>query len=908
MNILSCTSCRSGGYVGIRPCPECHGLATGRLAGDVFLYYGEPITRYHIALRRVRRWLTYFEVIGCIVFLFGFLAAFAFRAYAAGVFGLLPTIQFWFGPYGGITRYAYLAGLALLYLIYRLLATNRPPQELWCPAPEAEPRPPAGRLTWTEAVLTPRKKKKDISRMTSGEAKIAIERAYRLAEKYRSEFVLPEHMFHALLDIVEIRNIFIRLGIDPATLQARIADAFPKADIARTPYLAPVAQTALFRAHDIACGAGEDRVQAVDLLVAAHEASERLKDILLDAAVDNKKLANVVSWIRVRTRLRISYSAFRRAAAHRSKYGIDRAMTAVSTPYLNAFSQDVTLAAKFGYLAPCLARDKEIADIFRIIEGGRQNVILVGPAGIGKMSVIEGIAERMVEERVPKRLQDKRLVQLSTSALLAGTTVSGAQERLIHMMREIRKAGNIILFIHNIHDLVSVNAMQGQTGMDVSGSLAEFLSSRDVVMLATATLDGYNRHIVNAELGTAFARVDIPEMDESQAIAVLEGKVGGIEYKQSVYFSYDALEAAVQLAQRFLREEFLPESAIELATEAAALARAKRGEHAFVARDDVAAVVSQKTGVPAASITSEESEKLLRLEEVMHERLVGQDEAVTLVANALRRARTEIRSAKRPIATFLFLGPTGVGKTELAKTIAEVYFGGEDRMLRLDMSEFQDTESIYRLIGKPGEQGTGLLTEPVRQRPFSLVLFDELEKADANVLNLFLQVFDDGRLTDSVGRVIDFTNAIIIATSNAGTGFVQEQLAQGKTQNAIRDALVHTELAQYYRPEFLNRFDAIVLFRALERTEIKQIAGLMLKRVAKNLDEKGIALRVEEGALFALADAGWDATFGARPMRRAIQDHVEDAIAQLLLAGKLARRDTVVLGDGMSIRVEKKAR
>jgi len=304
------------------------------------------------------------------------------------------------------------------------------------------------------------------------------------------------------------------------------------------------------------------------------------------------------------------------------------------------------------------------------------------------------------------------------------------------------------------------------------------------------------------------------------------------------------------------------------------------------------------------TISEDESSKLLRLEEEMHKRVIGQHQAVLLVANALRRARAEIRSQKKPIANFLFLGPTGVGKTELAKTIADVYFGGEDRMIRVDMSEYQDKSGIYRLIGQPGQQGSGILTEAVRQHPFSLVLFDEMEKADPDVLNLFLQVFDDGRLTDSVGRLIDFTNTIIIATSNAGTQYVADQLGKGVELEEIRQSLIRGELKKYYRPEFLNRFDGIVLFRALDREEIKQVAGLMLKRVEKDLEKRGVFLRVDAAALESLADVGFDPEFGARPMRRAIQDTVENNLAELVLGGKLKRRDTVVIGEGGKIKVE----
>jgi ATP-dependent Clp protease ATP-binding subunit ClpC len=385
---------------------------------------------------------------------------------------------------------------------------------------------------------------------------------------------------------------------------------------------------------------------------------------------------------------------------------------------------------------------------------------------------------------------------------------------------------------------------------------------------------------------------------------VLESRAGGIEYKHNVFFSYDAIAEAVKMSMRFLHEVPLPESAIELITEAAAHAKNKKGENALVGVEDVAAVISSKTGIPATSISSDESARLLQLETEMHKRVIGQDEAVSLVANALRRARAEIRSTKKPISTFLFVGPTGVGKTELAKTIAEVYFGGENRMIRIDMSEYQDKQAVYRLIGEPHKPGTGLLTEAVRQRPFSLVLLDEMEKADPDVLNLFLQVFDDGRLTDSVGKVIDFTNTIIIATSNAGTSFVQEQMQSGESTEKIRQQLVHGELKKYYRPEFLNRFDGIVLFTYLDRSAIKKVAELMLRRVAQDLEQRGVELKVEDAALESIADVGFDMEFGARPMRRAFQDHVENRLAELVLAGKLKRRDTVVLGEKGEIRVE----
>ena len=449
-----------------------------------------------------------------------------------------------------------------------------------------------------------------------------------------------------------------------------------------------------------------------------------------------------------------------------------------------------------------------------------------------------------------------------------------------------------------------MNSEAGQEGFDISESLAEYLSSGDIVMFSTATLEGYNRHVVSSQIGSILSKVTIEEMNEDQAIQALESHIGNIEYKHNIYFSYDALSTAVKLSARLLRDQPLPGSALEICTEAGSFVKNKRENNIIVTSEDVGQIISRKTGVPATSITEDESVKLLRLEEEMHKRIIGQEEAVKLVANALRRARAEIRSQKKPIANFLFLGPTGVGKTELSKTIASVYFGGEERMIRVDMSEFQDKASIYRLIGQPGQKGSGILTEAVRQQPFSIVLLDEMEKADPDVLNLFLQVFDDGRLTDSVGRVIDFTNTIIVATSNAATAYVQKRLSEGGSVEEVRQELIRGELKQYYRPEFLNRFDGIVLFRTLKREEIKQVASLMLKRVEKDLENRGVGLVVEEAALEALAEVGFDPNFGARPMRRAIQEHVENQLAELILAKKLQRRNTVILGEGAKIRIE----
>jgi len=927
LNIFFCNTCKNGNIVNRKKCPECKGMGIGMMARGKWLFFSLPLTRYHITLKRVRNWALRFEVLGALVFTIGFLGLAVFKIFTTGSIDLIFDIDFLVNSsrFNNAGLVLFWLGLLFLTYLFYLILSNRKTylsvekDENYNPNRDYSQDYAGGvKADWSIYKKMPNKNKLDISKTFTQEALAVFENSFKVADKHNNKMITPLHIFYALLSTDKVKSIFLRLGISASQVQARIGHAFPKDKVngeAREgalgqkfeaePVLSPDVEQIIFHSYENAYRARQEYTHITEIIMATVRQSEKIQEILYDLEVDGQKLANVVEWVRVREKMRDQYNKFRRAAARVSKHGMDRAMTAVATPYLNRFSQDLTLAAKFGYLSPCIAREKEIEEIFRIIDGGRQSVVLVGSHGVGKMTIIEGITQRMIEGRSPNRLKDKRLVQISTSALVAGTTVSGAQERLITMMDEVRHAGNIIIFIDNIHDLMSLSAEAGQGGMDVSETLAQYLKSGDVLVFTTTTLDGYNRHIMNSQIGSILTKVSIEEMDENQAIQALESSIGNVEYKQNVFFSYDALSASVKLAAKLLHDQPLPGSALEVAIEAAASVKNKKDKNIVVYAQDVAEIVSSKTGVPATAISEDESSKLVRLEEEMHKRIIGQDEAVDIVANALRRARAEIRSTKKPISSFLFLGPTGVGKTELAKTIADIYFGGENKMIRIDMSEFQDKSGIYRLIGQPGQKGTGLLTEAVRQQPFSLVLLDEMEKADPAVLNLFLQVFDDGRLTDSVGHVIDFTNTIIISTSNAGTSYVQDRIEQGVPTEDIRQELIRGELKKYYRPEFLNRFDGIVLFRSLVRDEIKKIAGLMLKRVAKDLEQRGVELRVEDSALEALAVVGFDPEFGARPMRRAIQEKVENQLAKLVLANKLERRDTVVLGEGAVIRIEK---
>lgn len=926
LKILTCDACRATGAGTFTGCRVCGKMAMGRTARGKWLFFDYPLTRYHLLLQRGRRILNKVRWISVLIIGLNFWLWCGLLIYRRGLYrNFSPNPRFWLASLSGrsgldfyfnlppdVILLFWFGAVCLAYVYYRSVRERNVRGKVEHHTyRDNETAPEKNVSVWGEVKKIPRRLRHNIADAMTFEALAALGEGYFLADKNNHAAYLPEHLFYTLLSNNRIGNIFIRLGILTKTVEERMSPVFDEKKTARAadpsvmPLPSPDLLQVVFQAYEEAFNAHQDYVSVADLFLVAVKESPRLQEILYDLGVEKNKLVNVVEWARVRERLYRQYVEFRRAASRRPKSGMDRAMTALSTPNLNHFGEDMTLMSQMGALDVCVAREKEMDEIFRAISGGAANILLTGEPGVGKKSIIEGLSEKMVEDDVPARLRDKRLVRLSTSALLAGTTPSGALERLQIILNEVRRAGNVILFIHNIHELMGVSAGGGETSLDVAGTLAEHLGSSGWYLFATATAEAYTQQIANTSLGNVFTRVEVKEMNENQAIQVLESKVGRTEYKQNVFFSYGAIEKAVQLAGRFLHDEHLPGSALQVMAEAAVLARNKKGVNALVMVDEVTEVVAEKTHIPVTSVSADESSKLLHLEEMMHKSVIGQDEAVDAVANALRRARAEIRSVSRPIANFLFLGPTGVGKTELAKTIAKVYFGGEDKMVRLDMSEYQDKTSIYRLIGAPGEKGTGILTEAVRHAPFTLLLLDEIEKADKDILNLFLQVMDDGRLTDSTGRTVDFTNVIIIATSNAGTSYVSDQIKAGLSSEAIKERLLHGELRQYFRPEFLNRFDGIVLFKSLDRGAIKKVASLMLARVGKDLEAKGFELKFDDAALEFLADVGFDPEFGARPMRRAIQERVENKLAELVLSKKLKRRDVVTLGAGGEMKIEK---
>jgi ATP-dependent Clp protease ATP-binding subunit ClpC len=609
---------------------------------------------------------------------------------------------------------------------------------------------------------------------------------------------------------------------------------------------------------------------------------------------------HVAHWVRLQEQLREEHDRFISLSQQKPNTGMNRLMTARQTALLDRFSEDLTLAARNGHLMPPVGREKEMEELLRAIESGRQGVVLVGDAGVGKTALVEALARRMVEEDVPASLFDRRLVSVHLAALVAGGESGQALERLLTMLNEAALSGNIVLVLEGIEALAG-----GGTGaMDLAEALASELDRGHFFVIATTTPQAWTGVLERRSLGSKLVRVQVEEMDEEAVLEVLMAKSGFIEYETRVFFSYAALERAVTLGTRYLHDERMPQAAINMVREAAVLARNERGEQVLVSAEDVAKIIQAKTNIPVNAISQDESQKLLNLEERLHGRVIGQEEAVTAVAQAMRRARADVREHKRPIANFLFLGPTGVGKTELSKALAAEYFGREEAMIRLDMSEYQHPSSIVRMIGSPGDERGGLLTEAVRKQPFSIILLDELEKAHPDILTLFLQVMDDGRLTDGVGRTVDFTNAVLIATSNAGTGFIQEQVKAGASTERIKIGLLEGELKGVFRPEFLNRFDGVIVFKPLTLENVRAIAGLLLHGLAKRLALKGMGFRAEPVAVEELVQAGFDPLYGARPLRRVIQERVENALADALLRKDVSRRDTIVVQPGGKLEVE----
>ena len=645
-----------------------------------------------------------------------------------------------------------------------------------------------------------------------------------------------------------------------------------------------------------------------------------------------------------------------------------------STPTLNQYGSDLTKQAREGKLDPVIGRKNEIQRVIQILSRRtKNNPCLIGEPGVGKTAVVEGLAEKIVAGDVPELLKNKRVVSIDIASMIAGAKYRGDfEERIKKALKEVKKAGDVILFIDEIHTIVGAGSAEG--AVDAANILKPLLARGEIQLIGATTLKEYRKYIEkDAALERRFSPVTVNEPTEDETVQILYGLRDKYEAHHNVKITDEAIKSAVELSSRYINDRYLPDKAIDLIDEAASKVRMssytepdsfkdmkdeiekldKEKEEAIRVQDfekaakirdkenakkkeledskknwetkkskevptlkeeDIANVISSWTGIPVTKVSESENEKLKNLEENLHKRVIGQDEAVSAVAKAIKRSRMGLKDPNKPIGSFLFLGPTGVGKTELSKALAENLFGSEDALIRIDMSEYMEPHSVAKLIGSPpgyvGYDEAGQLTEKVRRKPYSVILFDEIEKAHPDVMNMLLQVLDDGRLTDSQGRTVNFKNTVIIMTSNVGAKLITDKKTLGFTESKSGDDKeseekeykdikkeVMAELKKEFKPEFLNRIDEIIVFHKLEDSQIRKIVDILIDNVGKLLKEQGIKLTVDEKAKDLVAKKGTDKTYGARPLKRAIQTMIEDKIAEAMLDGKIKKEAKVTAKD-----------
>ncbi len=786
----------------------------------------------------------------------------------------------------------------------------------------------------------------DITEFFSDATRELLQRAAHTALEWGSLDLDTDHLLYAALQDDVVRHVIDQIDADPEAIAAQIeeeADQAERTDV--SPSLSPDAKAALMAAYE------ESRELGASYVGPEH--------VLLALARDDESEAG-----QLLQRFGVSHTKLRGAVIRGVEGGAPKETS--STPKLDEFGRDLTQDAREGKLDPVIGRADEIEQTIEILSRRtKNNPALLGEPGVGKTAIVEGIAQRIVNDEVPETLAGRRVIQLDLAGMIAGTKYRGEfEERLKTVIDEISAASDeLILFIDELHTVVGAGAAEGS--MDASNMLKPKLARGELHVIGATTLDEYRKNIEgDPALERRFQPVFVREPTVDETIEILHGLKDRYEAFHRVRITDEAIIAAAELSDRYIRDRFLPDKAIDLIDQASARVRlrtktkdvdtrsleedlrrlARERDQATAAEDydragelkeqiesrqgdlegkrrerqrapevtadDIAEVVSRATGIPVSQLSTEERERLMRLEQELHGRIVGQDEAVQAVAEAVRRSRAGLGDPNRPIGSFLFLGPTGVGKTELARVLAEALFGSEELMVRFDMSEFQERHTVSRLVGAPpgyvGYEEAGQLTEQVRRRPYSVLLFDEIEKAHADVFNILLQILDDGRLTDAQGRTVDFKHSVVIMTSNLGADRIQQYARQGGDFDELKDDLMEV-LRQSFRPEFINRIDEIIVFRALTDEQLAEITKLLLDRLVRRMRAQRIELEFTDDAVQLLAREGFDPEYGARPLRRTIQRLVENELSRMVLDGSVEPGDKIVVdaeGDELKFEVE----
>jgi ATP-dependent Clp protease ATP-binding subunit ClpC len=785
----------------------------------------------------------------------------------------------------------------------------------------------------------------DVTQFFSDATRELLQRAAQTAVEWGSLDLDSEHLLYAALQDDVVRHVLRQIDADAEAIAAEIEDEADKAS--RTdvsPSLSPDAKAALLAAYEESRELGSSYVGPEHVLLALARDDESEAGQLLQ-------------------RFGVSHTKLRGAVIRGVEAGGGTRETSM-TPTLDQYGRDLTQMAREGKLDPVIGRADEIEQTIEILSRRtKNNPALIGDPGVGKTAIVEGIAQRIVNDEVPETLTDRRVVQLDLAGMVAGSKYRGEfEERLKKVIDEIvENEGNIILFVDELHTLVGAGAAEG--AMDAGNMLKPALARGEMHVVGATTLDEYRKDVEgDPALERRFQPVFVREPTVDETIEILHGLKDRYEAFHRVRISNEAIVAAAELSDRYIRDRFLPDKAIDLIDQASARVRlrnrtkdddtrnleedlrrlARERDQATTAEDydragqltdqmesrrgalderqkrrqrapevtaeDIAVVVSRATGIPISQLTTEERQRLLDLEQQLHGRIVGQEEAVKAVAEAVRRSRAGLGDPRKPIGSFLFLGPTGVGKTELARTLADALFGSEDLMVRFDMSEFQERHTVSRLVGAPpgyvGYEEAGQLTEQVRRRPYSVLLFDEIEKAHPDVFNILLQILDDGRLTDAQGRTVDFKNTVVIMTSNLGADRIQQQARTNEPFEQLKDDLMQI-LRQSFRPEFINRIDEIIVFRALTEEQLVDITQLLLDRLERRLRAQHIELEFTQEAVRLLAKEGYDSEFGARPLARTIQRLVENELSRMVLSGEVEPGDKVqVEADGDELRFD----